>query len=143
MKKYLLLIAMLSSMYATSNAQVIDHTKERPLEATEVLDTVAQRIHVTDIISNSLPSKEKGYYHIYNAGTFIRKATSLEIASAAFSGCSGCLLSLGYANNNKTMKVGGFLLGASALYCAISSIVFHYKSGKELQISAGCIKYSY
>lgn len=112
----------------------------------EVSDTISvRRKNVTDIYSNyaytTLP-KEKGYDHIYNAGTFIRKGYSLELAFVPFAAGSGILLGFGYANESKLQKGVGYLLFAGALGTAIASLTFHFKSGKELQMGAGYIKYT-
>ena len=67
----------------------------------------------------------------------------LEIATIPFAAGSGILLGFGYANESKSQKVVGYLLGAGALGTAIASLTFHFKSGKELQMGAGYIKYTY
>ena len=117
-------------------------------QESEVSDTITVRNYVTDVTSNYSysvppPKKPEGYYHIYKAGRFIKMDMVLLLSSIPFSTISSCLLSYGYTTNNKKAKVFGYLFGAGVPACLISSVVFHFKSGKELRVGAGCIEYTY
>ena len=143
MKKSIIILCMLAFGIYTY-AEKGDLGQMVSCDKNEVKDTISvRRNNVVDIVSNYGKERESGYYHIYNAGTFIRKGYSLEIATVLFSAGSAVLLSTGYANESKGQKIGGYLLGAGALATAIISLNFHFKSGRELQAGANCIKYTY
>lgn len=143
MKKNIIILCMLA-FGIHAYAEKGDLGQMVSCDKNEVKDTISvRRNNVVDIVSNYGKERESGYYHIYNAGSFIRKGHSFEIASIVFAVNSAILIAHGYANDNKPQKVMGYLLGAGALGTAIASISFHFKSGKELQLGAGCIKYTY
>ena len=83
------------------------------------------------------------HYHIQKAGVYVRKAYGLELGCISLSVASGVCLAKGFSDNKDEMKIVGFIAGAGALACLVSSYTFHFKSGKELQLGAGKIKYSF
>ena len=124
-----------------------------PLKAQSDTIEYKQRKNVIEIESNMLPSSHiseterlhsnPGYIHIKNAGTYHRKAYAFELTFIPLSIASGCMIGYGHAKEKSNLKVMGYVAGGLAVVDAIAAVTFHFKTGKELQLSADHIKFKF
>lgn len=77
--------------------------------------------------------------NIYNAGRNIQIAQSLEISSIGLGVISGIL----FISNNRVQKAIGYFTGVCSLGCGIASLIYHFKSGRELKVAADKVVYRF
>lgn len=124
-----------------------------PLKAQSDSINYKHRNNVFDIESNMLDiesnmlkytyNQNPGYIHIKNAGRFHRKAYALEIAFIPLSVASGYMTGYGYVKKKADLKWMGYIIGGAAIADAIAALTFHFKTGKELQLSADHILFKF
>lgn len=90
---------------------------------------------------------EFSQYHLYQSGIAIRKSTNFQyislgtaVFSGSFWGVAGCVKNSG--GKKALRSLGGIMAGVS-LATLITSIHFHDKAGRELQLSAGEVVYKF
>ena len=139
MKKIITLIALLC-ITITLSAQ---NDNPRPDDIYSLANGYNEKVQKEKINQERMAKVEANKNAIFAAGTALKSSANWQWVAFGSAAVGGATLAIGFDQKEDALKVVGYAFGVFSLVSEIVSVVKKYKAGKQLQIGAGKITYTF
>lgn len=139
MKKMITLIALLC-ITLTLSAQ---SNNSRPDDIYSLANGYNEKVQKEKINQERMAKVEANKNAIFAAGTALKSSANWQWVAFGSAAVGGATLAIGFDQKEDALKIVGYTCMGFALVSQIVSVVKKYKAGKQLQIGAGKITYTF
>lgn len=140
MKKMITLIALLC-ITLTLSAQ--NNNNPRPDDIYSLANGYNEKVQKEKINQERMAKVEANKNAIFAAGTALKSSANWQWVAFGSAAVGGATLAIGFDQKEDALKIVGYTCMGFALVSQIVSVVKKYKAGKQLQIGAGKITYTF
>lgn len=140
MKKMITLIALLC-ITLTLSAQ--NNNNPRPDDIYSLANGYNEKVQKEKMNQERMAKVEANKNAIFAAGTALKASANWQWVAFGSAAVGGATLAIGFDQKEDALKIVGYAFGAFSLVSEIVSVVKKYKAGKQLQIGAGKITYTF
>ncbi len=139
MKKIITLIALLC-ITITLSAQ---NNNPRPDDIYSLANGYNEKVQKEKINQERMAKVEANKNAIFAAGTALKSSANWQWVAFGSAAVGGATLAIGFDQKEDALKIVGYTCMGFALVSQVVSITKKYKAGKQLQIGAGKITYTF
>ena len=139
MKKMITLIALMC-ITITLSAQ---NNNPRPDDIYSLVNGYNEKVQKEKNKQERQAKIEANKNAIFAAGTALKESSNWQWISLGSAAVSGATLAIGFDNGEDALKIVGYTCMGVAIVSQVVSVVKKYKAGKQLQIGAGKITYTF